>query len=84
MGQSLNKSYYFLQPANGGPYILQSEIQSGKRPFSWVSILGCLTQLLPVLSFLRQHHAGITADGVAVLRAYSARTLLSDHLLVST
>jgi hypothetical protein len=43
-----------------------------------------ITQQLTLLSFLRQHHAGITAYGVAVLKAYSARTLLSDHLLVST
>jgi len=84
MGQSLNKSYYFSQLANGSPYILQSKIGLGKCPFSGFSILRCLTQLLSVLPFLRQHHAGIIAYGVAVLKAYSARTLLSDHLLVST
>src|SRR6266704_6046908 len=33
-------------PANGGLYILQSEIGSGKCPVSWVSILGWITQLL--------------------------------------
>jgi len=32
-----------------------------------------LTQQLSILPFLRQHHAGITAYGVAVLKAYSAR-----------
>ncbi len=75
-------------PTNSGLYILQSEIGSGNRPVSQVSILGWITQLLTqqfqVLWFLRQYHAGITAYAVAVLKAYSARTWLSDHLLVST
>ncbi len=35
-----------FQPANGGLYILQSEIRLGKRPVSRVSILGWITQLL--------------------------------------
>jgi len=57
----------------------------GQVSILW-GFLGCLTQLLgqllSVLPLLRQYHAGITYS-VAVLKAYSARTLLSDHLLVS-
>ena len=70
-------------PANGGLYILQSKIGSGKCPVSWVSTLEWITQQFQILWFLRQHRAGITAYAVAVLKAYSARTWLSDHLLVS-
>ncbi len=78
----------FFWLANSGLFILKSEIGSGKCPFSGVSFSGLLTQqnysAISDLPFLRQYHTGITAYGVAVLNAYSARAGLSYHVLVST